>query len=203
MSSFKETCIWMSYRYAIGRKTIASHAHAADISKHMDWIPQDRWNFTACDIFTTINDSVSFTNNIKISISGRGNIDVYSVIFEFLSENKQFLNIDEFNKYDWDVNLVTRVVTPKLRATPYAYGSFLQDYSDYVDWIRLANLFLNKSKRVIVEFGGKTSSYVCQEVWNLDIKSDDICLAKRYYQGHTIEMWHVTPECIKEIKDYE
>ena len=35
MSDFKETCIWMSYRYAIGRKAIASVMHAEDIAKHM------------------------------------------------------------------------------------------------------------------------------------------------------------------------
>ena len=32
MSDFKETCIWMSYRYAIGRKAIASVMHAEDIA---------------------------------------------------------------------------------------------------------------------------------------------------------------------------
>lgn len=41
MSDFKETCIWMSCRYAIGRKAIASvmHAHAEDIARHMEWVP--------------------------------------------------------------------------------------------------------------------------------------------------------------------
>ena len=39
MSDFKETCIWMSYRYAIGRKAIASVMHAEDIAKHMGWVP--------------------------------------------------------------------------------------------------------------------------------------------------------------------
>ena len=38
MSDFKETCIWMSYRYAIGRKTIASLMHAEDIAKHMEGV---------------------------------------------------------------------------------------------------------------------------------------------------------------------
>lgn len=39
MSDFKEPCIWMSYRYAIGRKAIASVMHAEDIARHMEWVP--------------------------------------------------------------------------------------------------------------------------------------------------------------------
>ena len=49
MSDFKETCIWMSYRYAIGRKSIASLMHAEDIAKHMEWVPIDRWAFTGME----------------------------------------------------------------------------------------------------------------------------------------------------------
>ena len=56
MSDFKETCIWMSYRYAIGRKAIASVMHAEDIAKHMEWVPMDRWAFTGMDILREVND---------------------------------------------------------------------------------------------------------------------------------------------------
>jgi hypothetical protein len=59
MSDFKETCIWMSYRYAIGRKSIASVSHARDIANHLDWIPDDRKEFTGKDMMREINDKLN------------------------------------------------------------------------------------------------------------------------------------------------
>ena len=32
LSTFEEDCIWMSYRYCIGRSTIAAHMHAGGIA---------------------------------------------------------------------------------------------------------------------------------------------------------------------------
>ena len=34
MTQYEEDCVWMSYRYCIGRHTIASHCHAGDIAKN-------------------------------------------------------------------------------------------------------------------------------------------------------------------------
>lgn len=70
MSDFKETCIWMSCRYAIGRKAIASVMHAEDIARHMEWVPMDRWAFTGMDILREVNDRIRWYKNIHIESYG-------------------------------------------------------------------------------------------------------------------------------------
>ena len=81
MSDFKETCIWMSYRYAIGRKTIAATSHAYDIAHNMDWIPKARWQFTGIDILREINFHIRCYKNIKVVSYGDPDYDVFSIIF--------------------------------------------------------------------------------------------------------------------------
>ena len=81
---FKETCLWMSYRYAIGRKSIAAVSHAAEIAKHLDWIPDDRWEFTAEDILREVNQSIGWTDNLTVmGLDGHRETDVFSVLFSF------------------------------------------------------------------------------------------------------------------------
>ena len=94
MSDFKETCIWMSYRYAIGRKAIASVMHAEDIAKHMGWVPMDRWAFTGMDILREVNDRIGWYKNIHIESYGDPTIDIFSVIFQFILA--RILSTDEF-----------------------------------------------------------------------------------------------------------
>lgn len=202
MSDFKETCIWMSYRYAIGRKTIASVTHAADIAQHMDWVPENRWRFTAEDIFSTVNDSISFARNINLSFDGRRTTDAYSVLFEYLSQHPEYLQPGEFNRYDWDINLLTHNVVPTLRETPLAYGSVLSDYVDYKDWIRLAKLFLKNSKQVTVEYNGHTFTEECQEWWDCSVWSSGAVIEKRYSKlADGISVWYISSELIKCVQD--
>ena len=91
---FKETCLWMSYRYAIGRKSIAAVSHAADIAKHLDWIPDDRWEFTAEDILREVNQSIGWTDNLTImGLDGYRKTDVFSVLFSFIEILKSSVNL--------------------------------------------------------------------------------------------------------------
>ena len=80
MVDFKETCIWMSYRYAIGRKSIASVSHAKDIDAHLDWIPENRRDFTARDILREVNDNVNWWKNIHIEHYTNEDNDVFTVV---------------------------------------------------------------------------------------------------------------------------
>ena len=44
--SYMEDLIWMSYRYCIGRHTIAANSHAGDIAKYsFDHISENRKSF--------------------------------------------------------------------------------------------------------------------------------------------------------------
>ena len=144
MSDFKETCIWMSYRYAIGRKAIASVMHAVDIAKHMEWVPMDRWAFTGMDILREVNDRIGWYKNIHFESYGDPTIDVFSVIFQWFTDNSQEDEIEYFVKHEWYVDVVNGTVVrveERMQGIPEKtdYGSYLfedifGDYSDYKNW---------------------------------------------------------------------
>ena len=62
LSDYEEDCVWMSYRYCIGRHTIASHMHANDIWQNCKGrMSKERELFTAFDINRSIEDSLRWT----------------------------------------------------------------------------------------------------------------------------------------------
>ena len=64
ISDYEEDCLWMSYRYCIGRHTIASHAHASDIWQNCRGrMKKERELFTAFDINREIEDKMRFNSN--------------------------------------------------------------------------------------------------------------------------------------------
>ena len=61
LNDYEEDCMWMSYRYCIGRHTIASHMHAGNIWKNCkNRIPKERQLFNAFDINRSIEDCIGF-----------------------------------------------------------------------------------------------------------------------------------------------
>ena len=65
---FYEDLIWMSYRYCIGRKTIAASMHAGNIAKNVyNVFSKERQTFMAHDIRREINDYVTWMKNVKVS----------------------------------------------------------------------------------------------------------------------------------------
>lgn len=61
MSDYETDCMWMSYRYCIGRHTIASHGMAGDIAKNCyKRMTNERSMFTAYDINRSIEDCMRF-----------------------------------------------------------------------------------------------------------------------------------------------
>lgn len=61
MSDYETDCMWMSYRYCVGRHTIASHGMAGDIAKNCyKRMTDERSIFTAYDINRSIEDCMRF-----------------------------------------------------------------------------------------------------------------------------------------------
>lgn len=61
LSDYEEDSMWMSYRYCIGRHTIASHMRASDIWKHCKGrMSNERSIFTAYDINREIENRMQF-----------------------------------------------------------------------------------------------------------------------------------------------
>jgi len=61
LSDYEEDCMWMSYRYCVGRHTIAASMHAPAIWKHCKGrMSKERALFTAFDINREIESSMVF-----------------------------------------------------------------------------------------------------------------------------------------------
>lgn len=208
---FKETCLWMSYRYAIGRKSIAAVSHAADIANHLDWIPEDRWSFTAEDILWEVNNSIGWTENLSVlGLNGNRKTDVFSVLFSFLEKNPEYMSHDAFNNHHWAINLDNGCVTLTKKEEPSKnILSIFYDYGDYKDWIKLAKILKNDTVKVTIEYNGETIVEECYEYWDCDLKDGKVSLSKRYSKvksmdnrkGHEFMIgWHISPEFIKNVE---
>ena len=93
-------------------------------------------------------------------------------------------------KHEWYVDVVNgTVVHVEERAQDIPektdYGSYLfedifHDYSDYKNWIKLANMFLQKHRMVTTEFNGKVETQKMYEWWDVRVRMGGVTLAKRY-----------------------
>ena len=173
MSDFKETCIWMSYRYAIGRKSIASVMHAEDIAKHIDWIPEDRREFTAQDIIREVNDKINWYKNIHMDSYTMSENDIFTVIFEWFLNNPQDDPQKFFVEHEWYVDLAKKTIDVEVRENPpqcnqygfYSKDNIFTDYSDYKGWVNLAKFLKGATHEVTVHYEGEIKKIPCIE-WN-------------------------------------
>lgn len=100
ISEFEETCMWMSYRYAIGRHTIASSMHANDIACHFFYrLPNDRKEFTSFDIAREIDNQLRWQFNLFIQYPNiNENFYPYEILMKFIKKYN-IKDLDEFNKF--------------------------------------------------------------------------------------------------------
>ena len=103
LSSYDVDSIWMSYRYCIGRHTIASNMRAGDIWKHAKGrMSKDRQLFTAFDINRSIEDSMHYCcgPNFWFPITSLNRIytSAVDIFCEFL-EDFDINSIEELLKY--------------------------------------------------------------------------------------------------------
>ena len=158
LSQFEEDCIWMSYRYCIGRSTIAAHMHAGDIANNTyDKLPDARMVFISEDINSEIYDKLKWKNFIDMGWWGnipKQYFKPLDVVYSILSEEKidtqekirsiKSINIDwnsEKNEYDYSIYYFNDNDKNK------DYGRSLNDLQDLEVWQRLANLFDKKSHK--------------------------------------------------------
>ena len=81
-NSSLEDMIWMSYRYCIGRHTIAAAHHAETIhsviKSNPDLLTPERKHFMALDIRREITSQIAFRSNVYIE--GCGDFDAFSFL---------------------------------------------------------------------------------------------------------------------------
>lgn len=178
LSGYMEDLIWMSYRYCIGRHTIAAAHHAGNIavnSYHL--ISRERKEFMAHDIRREINNVLSFSQHISIH-DYRDHLtkDALSSIFDHLhvTYGKDIKN----SNFDWEttkfnVNMC-HVEEVKIEKTDTYNRALYHEYSDLIPWIKLANaLDVSQHKTIVVDYMGKTEEVVCFSYpymgWNGDL----------------------------------
>ena len=207
MSDFKETCIWMSYRYAIGRKTIAAVTHAEDIARHIDWIPENRREFTAEDILRTINGQTNWMfKNVKV-FGIEAQYDVFSVIFEWFYNNPQEDMENYFMEHIWYVDLKAGEVY-KIESRPDApqrneYGHYTDstlysEYHDYLPWIKLAKFIKGATHEVTLN---STNEVIPATCW-IDVVhvGENKEIKIKYSNAKEFPKWYISTEYIKKIK---
>lgn len=152
-----EDFIWMSYRYCIGRKTIAAAAHACTIAelifKNPNSLSEDRKEFMAQDIRQCILDTLKWNKRLRFENNYHWyntNWDFYTLLLEGMSEcpypNEAVFVIDfENRKLTWERReYQNRIDKPD------------DMYNDLIGWVKLANA-LDKTchKDIVVNVNGK------------------------------------------------
>ena len=150
--SFSEDYVWMSYRYCVGRHTIAAHYHATTIARDVyGKISDERMQFNSEDICNCIYDNLHFKDFIDFGWFGNipkerfKPLDVVYSIF-----NKENIDCEEKvksiktiaidwnkDKNDFDYSIYYFNENDKNKD----YGRSMWDIADLEVWQKLANLF--------------------------------------------------------------
>ena len=176
-SSYMEDLIWMSYRYCIGRKTIAAHSHAGDIAKNSyNDISENRRVFMAKDIRQEINDILRWRKNVDCH-DYREDLteDAFSaIIYRVLEKYGPELPAhDIWNNVKFDVE--NGQVTMSEYEGEKDYESFESLFNDLLPWIKLANALDSKCHRVITTvYEGKKEEHICFPYPSMDYSGTKI-----------------------------
>ena len=157
LTDYEEDCMWMSYRYCIGRHTIASHMHANDIWQNCKGrMSKERQLFTAYDINREIESSLMFmkpyfhfpitslnriyTSAIDIvcqflqdyNIKSESDLIKYRDVHIILTDNERGY---KFETVTWEEWLRPRLL--KLMQRFYNNDSLSEDYAwkHYLSWV--------------------------------------------------------------------
>ena len=146
LSQYEEDCIWMSYRYCIGRHTIAAHMHAGEIAAHAyGCMSDERTQFMSQDInreiahILNVHNWFEFDNEWSIPESEYRPLDL---LYRFMDDNcitsddklRKIKNITAiYDKGEWVFDIHYHKHGDNVRS--------LSDIQDLEVWQQLANLF--------------------------------------------------------------
>lgn len=188
LSSFEEDCIWMSYRYCIGRSTIAAHMHAGAIAEHIyDKMSTERLEFMSEDICREIYDRLKWNNLIDMGWYGnipKERFKPLDVVYEVLGKE----NIDSLEglrdikkiRIDWDDTTKEYIheitwVNPETKIKDYGYLSF-SSLHDLEVWQKLANLIDKRTHKFCRLIDDSVVEYY--EYWRHYFDEGKLCFGK-------------------------
>ena len=209
--SFIEDSIWMSYRYCIGRGTIAAHCRAEDIATETyDLVSDKRKSFNSRDINDSIRDQFNFRNFVDFGWHGNipnGKFRPLDLVYQTLSENnvdtnEKFKNIKQI-EIDWDYasqRFKKRIIWKKHDEIFKDISRSLHDVFDLECWQQLANLFdVDNHKIATLVDGTQVECYTCWQ--RQHIASKDLYLYEEIVKP--IYGWNkfIPKENISKIED--
>lgn len=210
LTQYEEDCVFMSYRYCIGRHTIASHCHAEDIARNAyGRMTPERTQFISEDINNEIHSQLHFGNFVDMGWYGNvpkthfKPLDVlYSILNkESINSLKKFRQIKSIaidwnrEKNDFDYSIYYFNENDKNKDL----GRSLWDITDLEVWQQLANLFdLNGHKLARVEVDGEEKIVCYYECWHAINIQGTITYQKRKHAVDSPFNWYINENCIVE-----
>jgi hypothetical protein len=201
LTQYEVDCVWMSYRYCIGRHSIASHCHAEDIARNAyGRMTPERTQFMSEDINNEILSQLHYGNipkthfkplDVLYSILDKESINslekfrqIKSIVVDWNREKNDFdYSIYYFNENDNNKDL----------------SRSLWDIQDLEVWQQLANLFdLNGHKLARVEVDGEEKIVCYYECWHAINIQGTITYKKRKHAIDSPFNWYINEDCIIE-----
>lgn len=138
LTDYEEDSMWMSYRYCIGRHTIASHMHASDIWKNCrNRMSKERELFTAYDINREIEMAMPFrypSFHFPITSLNRIYSTAVDIVCEFIEDYNIKSKEDFLRYYDVDIILTDNERGYKFETTTWEEYLRPQVHKIIKDW---------------------------------------------------------------------
>lgn len=187
LSDYEMDAMWMSYRYAIGRSSIACVMHAGNMVKNVyGRIPENRLDFTAYDMRREINQRLAWGYNFGLD---------YSILQEEFDPIKALM---EFSKRQdvHEVGLLKFLQNHSVKVSKGTNGEYMfyieetkdnnfelyaHQLDDLVVWANAANALDSKKHHTITtEYEGQIKEYEAFELiiqhYNNDTQQFDLAL---------------------------
>lgn len=186
LSMYEETLIWMSYRYAIGRHTIAANSHAKDIAQNSYkrlLLSPERMQFMSKDINQSIYDCLHFGFfSIDSYTLNTTDINPLDVFYEFV-DYQNIKSWEELGKFK-HVEAYKENGEWKYKITLYENGEkryvSSMDFEDLDVWQRLAKLF-DKKNYVYVKTTETENTIECFEILGRVQNDEGYMKYKKFY----------------------
>ena len=160
-----EDFIWMSYRYCIGRHTIAAASHAGSIAnlifKNLDKFEKEKLEFMASDIRQCILDNVRFNSYIKVvNQHNNPDWDFYSELL--LTSMRCPTSREVVYTIDFDKREVTWKKIEDIANFRHNWEEFDSMYTNLIPWVKLANALDSKChKKVTARINNRFETEEC------------------------------------------
>jgi len=206
LTDYEEDCMWMSYRYCIGRHTIASHMHAGSIWKNCrNRISQERQLFTAFDINREIENHIQFGLgpmwHFPLTSLNRIYTSAIDIFCEFLEDYNIKSKEDYLKYYSIDVILTDNERGYKIETTTWEEWLKPQVTKIFSDFYLNDELSEDKAWELFNEWKNGNESLKADLDWKLNPLIKNIPNPD-YFYFHNIEdlfVWNDLVHCF----DYE